>query len=257
MATRCRPTKDGARRRRACPPSSGRDAKLIPHASSPFPSPAITKTSPPIAGTSSSSTARSAATATCRRSRPRRWACSARPRAWPAACSAACSGSVADSAYEVQRAVGGPAHDSALKDAVEGDRADVQAVHALRQLGLRADLLEQEGRPLRELRAGHGRRDGRRAGRGRARTDPRESAHRRLDEAARREDRSAAPSAATCGAKTQGGKFCHECGAPLIAEDALRRLRPRGRGNAEVLSGVRAEVLTAAQLHGCSTLYSC
>ena len=113
------------------------------------------------------------------------------------------------------------AHDSALKDAVERDRADLQAVHALRQLGLRADLLEQEGRPLRDLRARSRRRDGRRAGRGRARTDA-ESAHRRLHEPARRPQ----PAAAVCPSAARRRR------AASSATNAARRCSPK-RGCAE------------------------
>ena len=65
----------------------------------------------------------------------------------------------------------------------EGDLADLQAVHAVRAVGVRADLLEQEGRALRGLRARSRRGDRGGAGPGRARAGDAEGAGGRLHEA--------------------------------------------------------------------------
>ena len=76
-------------------------------------------------------------------------------------------GKVSDTAYQIQRAVGGPAHDAALQRGDRGDPPPVQAVHALREVGLRAGLLQRQGGPLRVVRTGPRRGDRLRPGRGR------------------------------------------------------------------------------------------
>ena len=120
------------------------------------------------------------------------------------------------------------------------DQPDLQAVHPVRELGLRAGVLEQEGGPVRDVRAGHGRGDRGRAGAGRSRTSGRQGAHRRLPRAAQpragrlgavpelrcqdagwqvlsgvRHEPRPKRTCATCGAEADGSpKFCPECGKP-------------------------------------------
>ncbi len=123
-------------------------------------------------------------------------------------------GRVADSSYEVQRAVGGTAHDSALTDAV----AEISPI--FKQCSRcgnwvcepvcwnkKAGLCESCAPDLDEEMA----------------AAQAEVAKEQLQEKARQVDWTKSRDLAQvsgavcreCGAKTQGGKFCQDCGAPL------------------------------------------
>jgi hypothetical protein len=126
-------------------------------------------------------------------------------------------GSVADSAYEVQRAVGGPAHDSALKDAV------AEIAPTFKQCtrcgnwvcqpvcwNKKAGLCEGCAPDLDEEMA---------AAQAEAAREQIHEKARTVDWTRQRDVKTVSGAVCgACGAKTQGGKFCHDCGAPLNAK---------------------------------------
>jgi hypothetical protein len=124
--------------------------------------------------------------------------------------------SVADSSYEVQRAVGGPAHDSALKDAVkEISPIFKQCTRCGNWVcepicwNKKAGLCESCAPDLDEELA---------AAQAEA---AREQVHEKarnvdwLKQSGRKVGEVSGAVCPQCGVKTQGGKFCHECGATL------------------------------------------
>jgi hypothetical protein len=126
-------------------------------------------------------------------------------------------GNVANSSYEVQRAVGGGAHDSALKEAVD-EIAPIfkQCTRCGNWVcepicwNKKAGLCESCAPDLDEEMA----------------AAQAEAAREQIHEKARTVDWTKARDVASvsgavcssCGAKTQGGKFCGECGATLGAK---------------------------------------
>lgn len=139
---------------------------------------------------------------------------------------------VADSAYEVQRAVGGPAHDAALREAVEEVKQHFKQCSRCglwvcpevcwnpeRQLceGCAPDLSEELAAMQQE-----------------ATIEQLRERTRETDYASGIDVR--APAAAACphcGAKGVTGKFCQECGKPLSAKSECPRC------GAEVAAGAR------------------
>jgi hypothetical protein len=128
-------------------------------------------------------------------------------------------GSVADSSYEMQRAVGGTAHDSALKEAVdEISPIFKQCTRCGNWVcepicwNKKAGLCESCAPDLdEELAAAQAE-----AAREQVQTKAREvdwTKSRKIDQV---------PGAVCreCGAKTQGGKFCQECGATIALKKA-------------------------------------
>ena len=124
---------------------------------------------------------------------------------------------VASSAYEVQRAVGGPAHDAALAEAVAEIKPLFRQCTRCGQwvcepvcFNKQAGLCESCAPDLAEESA---------AARAAAARDQVFQKAQSVDWLAGR-DVAAAPAAPrpACGAKTQGGKFCPECGANLSAK---------------------------------------
>jgi len=117
-------------------------------------------------------------------------------------------------AYEVQRAVGGPAHDSALKDAVkEISPIFKQCTRCGNWVcepicwNTKAGLCENCAPDLDEEMAA--------AQAGAAREQIHEKA-RTVDWTKQRDVKQVSGAVCPeCGAKTQGGKFCHDCGAGL------------------------------------------
>ena len=126
-------------------------------------------------------------------------------------------GSVADSTYEVQRAIGGPAHDAALKEAVD------EIAPIFKQCSRcgnwvcepicwnkKAGLCENCAPDLDEEMA----------------SAQAAAAREQIHEKARTVDWTKSRDVAqvsgavcpSCGAKTQGGKFCQECGGTLSAK---------------------------------------
>lgn len=126
-------------------------------------------------------------------------------------------GSVADSTYEVQRAVGGPAHDAALKKAVD-EIAPIfkQCTRCGNWVcepicwNKKAGLCENCAPDLDEEMA----------------AAQAEAAREQIHEKARTVDwtkqrdvsKVSGAVCSACGAKTQGGKFCMDCGAPLAVK---------------------------------------
>jgi hypothetical protein len=127
----------------------------------------------------------------------------------------------ASSAYEVQRAVGGPAHDAALKRAVEEIRPlfrqctrcgrwICEPVCFNRKQGLCEDCAPDLDQEIAAAQA--------------------EAAREQVHQKAREHDwlgnrDIAAPALAqcpACGAQAGGGKFCPECGAPVAAKRKCR-----------------------------------
>ena len=138
-------------------------------------------------------------------------------------------GSVADSSYEVQRAVGGTAHDSALKEAVE-EIAPIfkQCTRCGKWVcepvcwNKKAGLCESCAPDLDEEMA----------------AAQAEAAREQIHVKARTVDWTASRDVATvsgavcgaCGAKTQGGKFCPECGAPANAKKSCAQCGHEAEG---------------------------
>lgn len=126
-------------------------------------------------------------------------------------------GSVADGAYEVQRAVGGPAHDAALKDAVnEISPIFKQCTRCGNWVcepicwNKKAGLCETCAPDMEEEIA----------------AAQAEAAREQIHEKARTVDwtkgrdlgKVSGAVCPQCGHKTQGGKFCQECGATLSSK---------------------------------------
>lgn len=123
---------------------------------------------------------------------------------------------VADSAYEVQRAVGGPAHDRALKEAVEQVRPHF---HQCSRCGeWVCDVCWNASRGLCEQCAPDTQEELAAAQQEQTIEQMRE----RVADTDYAEQINVADTAVTtcphCGAKVSGGKFCNECGKPLVAE---------------------------------------
>jgi len=126
-------------------------------------------------------------------------------------------GNAADSAYEVQRAVGGPAHDSALKDAVD-EIAPIfkQCTRCGNWVcepvcwNKKAGLCENCAPDLDEEMA---------AAQAEAAREQIQTKARETDWTKQRDvSRVTGAVCPSCGAKTQGGKFCVDCGTPLNAK---------------------------------------
>src|SRR3954453_1928671 len=112
---------------------------------------------------------------------------------------------------------------------------------------MRADLLEQESRPMRDVRARSRRRDGGRAGRGREGTDSDKGARGRLDEVA--QDRPGLRRRLRILRREIAGReVLSRMRDRVQREKEMRFVRARGGGFAEVLSGVRGEVLISPRL---------
>jgi Double zinc ribbon len=126
-------------------------------------------------------------------------------------------GNVADSSYEVQRAIGGPAHDSALKDAVEEIapifKQCTRCGHWVCEpicWNKKAGLCENCAPDLDEEMA---------AAQAEAAREQVQTKAREVDwMKSRKVDQVTGAVCPGCGAKTQGGKFCQECGATLQAK---------------------------------------
>jgi hypothetical protein len=128
-------------------------------------------------------------------------------------------GGAADSAYEIQRAVGGPAHDSALKDAV----AEIAPIFKqCTRCGnwvcepvcwnKKAGLCENCAPDLDEEMA---------AAQAEAAREQVQTKARETDWTKQRDvSKVSGAVCPTCGAKTQGGKFCGECGGALNTKKA-------------------------------------
>ena len=126
-------------------------------------------------------------------------------------------GNVADSSYEVQRAIGGSAHDSALKDAV----AEIAPIfkqctrcgHWVCEpvcWNKKAGLCENCAPDLDEEMA---------AAQAEAAREQVQQKARETDWTKQRDvSKVSGAVCPSCGAKTQGGKFCQECGATLSSK---------------------------------------
>lgn len=137
---------------------------------------------------------------------------------------------VADSTYEVQRAVGGPAHDSALKEAVEEIAPTFkqctrcgnwvcEPVCWNRKAGLcescAPDLDEEMASAQAEA----------------AREQIHEKAHTVDWTKSREVGKVSGAVCPHCGAKTQGGKFCGECGGTLASSRACKSCGHEAEGS--------------------------
>jgi hypothetical protein len=121
-------------------------------------------------------------------------------------------GKVADSSYEVQRAVGGPAHDSALKEAVDEISPIFKQCTRCGQWicepicwNKKAGLCESCAPDLEEELA---------AAQAEAAREQVQAKAREVDwTKSIKVDEVSAVVCGACGAKSPGGKFCQECGA--------------------------------------------
>lgn len=126
-------------------------------------------------------------------------------------------GGAADSAYEIQRAVGGPAHDAALKEAVEEISPIFKQCTRCGNWvcepvcwNRRAGLCENCAPDLDEEMA---------AAQAEAAREQVQLKARETDWTKQRDvSKVSGAVCPSCGAKTQGGKFCGECGATLNAK---------------------------------------
>jgi len=126
-------------------------------------------------------------------------------------------GNVADSTYEVQRAVGGPAHDSALKEAVdEISPIFKQCTRCGNWIcepicwNKKAGLCETCAPDLDEEMA---------SAQAEAAREQIQTKAREVDwTKSRKVDQVSGAVCASCGAKSQGGKFCPECGTAYSAK---------------------------------------
>ena len=128
-------------------------------------------------------------------------------------------GSVADSSYEVQRAVGGGAHDSALKEAVEENSPTYKQCSRCGNWvcepicwNKKAGLCETCAPDLDEEMA---------AAQADAAREQIQAKAREVDWTKTRDVQQVSGAVCpSCGAKTQGGKFCMECGGSLSTKTA-------------------------------------
>jgi hypothetical protein len=141
-------------------------------------------------------------------------------------------GNAANSAYEIQRAVGGPAHDSALKEAAEEiSKLFKQCTRCGKWVcepvcwnkkmqlceGCAPDLDEEMAAAQAEA----------------AKEQVREKA-KSVDWLAQRDVATmTAVACPSCGAKTQGGKFCPDCGAALSAKKKCAKCGAEAEGNSK------------------------
>src|SRR5438067_10635864 len=139
-------------------------------------------------------------------------------------------GNVADSSYEVQRAVGGGAHDSALKDAVE-EIAPIfkQCTRCGNWVcepvcwNKKAGLCESCAPDLDEEMA---------AAQAEAAREQIQQKAREVDwTKSRNVDKISGAVCRACGAKTQSGKFCQECGASLSPTKACSQCGHEAEGS--------------------------
>jgi hypothetical protein len=126
-------------------------------------------------------------------------------------------GRAASGAYEVQRAIGGQAHDSALKEAVEEIKPKFKQCTRCGKwicepvcFNKKAGLCESCAPDMdQELAAAQA-------------EAAKEQIHQKARSVDWTKDRDVAAvtgvACPACGAKTQGGKFCPECGVPLAAK---------------------------------------
>src|SRR5712692_6902656 len=115
-------------------------------------------------------------------------------------------------------------------------------MHALWPMGLRAGVLEQESGTLRQLRPGPRSGDGRRAGRGSEGAGAGEGPPGELAEGSKgRSGLRGGLSLLRC--EDSGRKILQRMRSHASGEDEVLPLRPRGGRSAEVLPGVRREIL--------------
>jgi double zinc ribbon protein len=139
-------------------------------------------------------------------------------------------GRAASGAYEVQRAVGGPAHDAALRGAVDEIRPLFKQCTRCGNwicepvcFNKKAQLCERCAPDLDEEMA----------------SAQAEAAREQIHEKARTVDWTKQRDVATvtgaacpsCGAKTQGGKFCPECGTAVSAKKSCARCGAEAEGS--------------------------
>lgn len=126
-------------------------------------------------------------------------------------------GNAASGAYEIQRAVGGPAHDAALKEAVDEIAPTFKQCTRCGNWvcepicwNKKAGLCENCAPDLDEEMA---------AAQAEAAREQIQVKAREVDWTAQRDvKRVTGAVCPSCGAKTQGGKFCVDCGTPLHAK---------------------------------------
>jgi hypothetical protein len=139
-------------------------------------------------------------------------------------------GGVADSSYEVQRAVGGPAHDAALKEAVDEIapifKQCTRCGHWVCEpicWNKKAGLCETCAPDLEEEMA---------AAQAEAAREQVQTKVREVDWLKNKKvDQVSGAVCGACGAKTQGGKFCMECGATLSPKKACAQCGHEAEGS--------------------------
>jgi len=133
-------------------------------------------------------------------------------------------------AYEVQRAIGGPAHDSALKEAVAEIRPLFKQCRRCGQwicepicFNKKAQLCDRCAPDLDEEMA---------AAQAEAAAEQVREKARSVDWLKNRDVATVTGAACgACGAATQGGKFCPECGQPVVQKSSCKRCGAEVEGN--------------------------
>ena len=139
-------------------------------------------------------------------------------------------GNVANSAYEIQRAVGGPAHDAALKEAAEEISKQFKQCSRCGKWvcetvcwNKKMQLCEECAPDLDEERAA--------AQATAARDDIQQEA--RATGSTSQPDSAVGLICASCGAKAKSGKFCPQCGTPFATKKRCSRCGAETEGNAK------------------------
>jgi hypothetical protein len=139
-------------------------------------------------------------------------------------------GNVANSSYEVQRAVGGPAHDAALKEAVDEIspifKQCTRCGHWVCEpvcWNKKAGLCDNCAPDLDQEMA---------AAQAEAAKEQVQEKVRQVDWLKdRKVDQVSGVVCSACGAKTQGGKFCNECGAQLQSKTKCSKCGHEAEGS--------------------------
>jgi membrane protease subunit (stomatin/prohibitin family) len=122
-------------------------------------------------------------------------------------------GRAANSAYEIQRTVGGTAHDAALKEAADEISKNFRQCSRCGKWVCEAVCWNPKAQLCETCR------------------DQAHAKARTADEAAQRDAASVSAACPACGAKNQTGKFCSECGAAMSAKKRCAKCGAESDGN--------------------------
>jgi hypothetical protein len=141
-------------------------------------------------------------------------------------------GRAASSEYEIRRAVGGPAHDSALKKAVEEAKGRFKKCSRCGKW-VCPDTCWNDEKGLCEECAPDLREEAAAAQAQAARDQIVEKAHAVDQTGGLDVSRNVSVRCAQCNAQIQGGKFCPECGAPVSTKSQCRKCGSEAKAGAK------------------------